>query len=160
MAEFRFTGFLGRWLISMLLVAATYNPSGWSYVDWVGSGDADQLPLKVLAGLVLADLAVRAGDLTAHYSDEGVVPLAAFQELADADPEDPEPKIFIAAIEYARGRIELASGLLLVAIVLAVNASRLDGVIALLASVAVAAYLWRVWVSRGRPQGVAGAGAA
>jgi hypothetical protein len=49
-------------------------------------------------------------------------------------------------------------GSLLVGLVLAVNATRLDGAIALLASAAVAAYLWRVWVSRGRPTGVAGSG--
>jgi hypothetical protein len=47
----------------------------------------------------------------------------------------------------------------LVAFVLALNATRLDGAIALLASGLVAAYLWRVWVSRGRPGGVAEAGA-
>lgn len=49
-------------------------------------------------------------------------------------------------------------GSLLVGLVLAINATRLDGTMALLASAAVAAYLWRVWVSRGRPTGVAGAG--
>ena len=50
-------------------------------------------------------------------------------------------------------------GSLLVGAVLAVNATRLEGAIALLASAMVAAYLWRVWVSRGRPTGVAVAGA-
>lgn len=50
-------------------------------------------------------------------------------------------------------------GAVLVAAVLAVNATRIDGVIALVASTAVAAYLWRIWVLRGRPRGVARAGA-
>lgn len=50
-------------------------------------------------------------------------------------------------------------GSLLVGLVLAVNATRPEGAIALLASAVVAAYLWRVWVSRGRPTGVADAGA-
>ncbi|ULE33442.1 amino acid permease [Mycobacterium sp. IDR2000157661] len=50
-------------------------------------------------------------------------------------------------------------GSVLVAIILAINATRLDGVIALVASTAVAVYLWRIWVLRGRPRGVAGAGA-
>jgi hypothetical protein len=50
-------------------------------------------------------------------------------------------------------------GSVLVAVVLAINATRPAGAVALLASGAVAAYLWRVWVSRGRPKGVAGAGA-
>jgi len=50
-------------------------------------------------------------------------------------------------------------GSLLVGAVLAINATRLEGAIALLASAAVAAYLWRVWASHGRPTGVAGSGA-
>jgi hypothetical protein len=51
-------------------------------------------------------------------------------------------------------------GAVLVAAVLAVNATRIDGLIALFASGAVAFYLWRVWVSRGRPGGVTAAGAS
>lgn len=51
-------------------------------------------------------------------------------------------------------------GTVLVAFVLVINATRVDGAIALGASAVVAAYLWRVWVARGRPSGVAGAGAA
>ena len=50
-------------------------------------------------------------------------------------------------------------GAVLVGSVLAINATRLPGAIALLASAAVAAYLWRMWVARGRPSGVAGSGA-
>ncbi len=58
------------------------------------------------------------------------------------------------------GRLVLnVLGALLVGLVLAVNATRPTGLVALLASALVAAYLWRVWVSRGRPTGVAGAGA-
>lgn len=49
-------------------------------------------------------------------------------------------------------------GSLLVGAVLAINATRVDGVVALVASAAVAGLLWRVWVSRGRPSGVAGTG--
>ncbi len=50
-------------------------------------------------------------------------------------------------------------GAVLVAIILVVNATRVDGLIALLAAAAVATYLWRMWVLRGRPRGVAAAGA-
>ena len=46
------------------------------------------------------------------------------------------------------------AGAALVGLVLALNLTRLDSVIALLASLAVAAYLWRGWVARGRPGGV------
>jgi hypothetical protein len=51
-------------------------------------------------------------------------------------------------------------GAFLVATVLAVNATRVDGLIALFVSGVVAFYLWRVWVSHGRPGGVAAAGAS
>ncbi len=46
-------------------------------------------------------------------------------------------------------------GAALVGLVLVLNLTRLDSAIALLASLAVAAYLWRSWVARGRPGGVA-----
>jgi hypothetical protein len=49
-------------------------------------------------------------------------------------------------------------GAALVAIILGINATRLDGLIALLSSGGVAVYLFRIWVSRGRPKGVAVAG--
>jgi hypothetical protein len=46
-------------------------------------------------------------------------------------------------------------GAALVAVVLALNMTRLDPIVSLLASGAVALYLWRTWVARGRPGGVA-----
>jgi hypothetical protein len=42
-------------------------------------------------------------------------------------------------------------GAALVTLVLGLNLTRLDSAIALLASIAIATYLWRVWVGRGRP---------
>jgi hypothetical protein len=45
-------------------------------------------------------------------------------------------------------------GATLVAFVLALNVTRLDPIISLLASSAVALYLRRMWVARGRPGGV------
>lgn len=45
-------------------------------------------------------------------------------------------------------------GAALVALVLALNLTRLDSAIALLASALIAIYLWRTWVARGRPRGV------
>ena len=45
-------------------------------------------------------------------------------------------------------------GAALVSLVLALNLTRVDSVIALLASAAVALYLWRSWVAIGRPDGV------
>ncbi len=44
------------------------------------------------------------------------------------------------------------AGAVLVAVVLALNLTRLDSAIALLASLAVAGYLWSAWVRRGRPR--------
>jgi hypothetical protein len=45
-------------------------------------------------------------------------------------------------------------GAALVAVVLALNLTRLDSAIALAASIGVALYLWRAWVARGRPDGI------
>ena len=46
------------------------------------------------------------------------------------------------------------AGAALVALVLVLNLTRLDSTISLLVSLAVALYLWRAWVARGRPGGV------
>ena len=47
-------------------------------------------------------------------------------------------------------------GVALVALVLALNLTRIDSAVALLASGAVALYLWRAWLAAGRPDGVGG----
>ncbi len=51
------TGFLLRWLGAALLVFATYNPTGWSYLHWaMATGEdagAGNVPLKILVGLLL-----------------------------------------------------------------------------------------------------------
>ncbi len=47
-------GFLLRLLAAALLVFATYNPSGGSFLHWVRHGGNGPLPLKVLAGIALA----------------------------------------------------------------------------------------------------------
>tara|TARA_R110002049_G_scaffold124479_1_gene280002 strand:- start:83661 stop:84098 length:438 start_codon:yes stop_codon:yes gene_type:complete len=52
-------GVLVRFLIALALVFTTYNPHGWSYIDWVQTylnplGENDtSLPLLLLAGIVL-----------------------------------------------------------------------------------------------------------
>ena len=46
-------GFAVRVGLTIVLVLLTYNPSGWSYVHWVSDGFETNLPLKVLAGIVL-----------------------------------------------------------------------------------------------------------
>jgi hypothetical protein len=50
----RIMGFLLRWLVAFVLLAATYNPTEWNYVRWAfGPGEA-ALSLVVLLGLLLA----------------------------------------------------------------------------------------------------------
>jgi len=46
-------GFLLRLLAAALLVFATYNPAGWSFLHWVRKSGGGPLPLKVLAGIAL-----------------------------------------------------------------------------------------------------------
>lgn len=46
-------GFVFRWLAAFVLLAATYNPTEWSYVRWATKSWNEQLPLAVFIGLVL-----------------------------------------------------------------------------------------------------------
>lgn len=46
-------GFLLRWLFAFLLLAATYNPTSWNILTWGTANWSGQLPLVVLASLVL-----------------------------------------------------------------------------------------------------------
>ena len=46
------------------------------------------------------------------------------------------------------------AGIVLVTFVLAVNLTRIDAVISLLAAALLALYLWRAWIARGRPHGI------
>lgn len=55
--QFGLGGFLVRWVIALVLVLATFNPTGWSYFHWVATGESG-LPYKVLAGIVLVILYV------------------------------------------------------------------------------------------------------
>ena len=48
--------FVSRWLAAMLLVLATYNPSGYSYFHWVSELSVGDWVLKLLVGVVLAIL--------------------------------------------------------------------------------------------------------
>lgn len=52
--EFTFGGFAVRWLASLFVVFATYNPSGYSYYHWMAAGGDDPWSLRVAAGLLLA----------------------------------------------------------------------------------------------------------
>ncbi|WP_128514069.1 DUF6524 family protein [Tabrizicola thermarum] len=51
-------GILLRWLGAFLLLAAIFNPTSWNYVSWARTAWADQTPLVVFLGLILAVLAM------------------------------------------------------------------------------------------------------
>ncbi|MFK7837242.1 MAG: DUF6524 family protein [Sulfitobacter sp.] len=46
-------GFLLRWGFAFALLAATFNPTEYNYVDWLRSYGGQNLSVAVLAGLVL-----------------------------------------------------------------------------------------------------------
>jgi len=46
-------GFLIRWLLAFILIAATFNPTDYSYFNWVRSNFSEQLPMAVFLGLIL-----------------------------------------------------------------------------------------------------------
>ncbi len=48
-----------RWLVALALVLVTFNPTRWSYVNWLlADWPGDNMPLKALAGVVLLILFV------------------------------------------------------------------------------------------------------
>jgi hypothetical protein len=51
-------GILLRWLGAFLLLAAIFNPTRWNYVTWARANWADQMPLIVFTGLILAVIAM------------------------------------------------------------------------------------------------------
>jgi hypothetical protein len=51
--SFGFSAFLARWLAAMGLVVTTFNPSGYSYFDWIADTADDHWVLKALVGVVL-----------------------------------------------------------------------------------------------------------
>jgi hypothetical protein len=53
---FTWASFVLRWLAVSTLVFATYNPSGYSYVHWLGTWQADLIALKIAVGLIIAGL--------------------------------------------------------------------------------------------------------
>jgi len=46
-------GFVLRWVAAFVLLAATYNPTDWSYTRWATANWGSQMPLAVLFGLIL-----------------------------------------------------------------------------------------------------------
>ncbi|MEW9918930.1 DUF6524 family protein [Marimonas sp. MJW-29] len=47
-------GFILRWVFAFVLLAATFNPTEYNYVDWVRSYGSANLSIAVLTGLLLA----------------------------------------------------------------------------------------------------------
>lgn len=50
---FGVSGFIARWLAALFLVFATYNPSGYSYCDWIADVGGGHWVLKALVSVVL-----------------------------------------------------------------------------------------------------------
>ncbi len=46
-------GFLMRWGFAFVLIAATYNPTAYNFISWATGDLSSNLPLKILAGLIL-----------------------------------------------------------------------------------------------------------
>ena len=51
--HFGLPGFLARWLAAMVVVIMTYNPSGYSYCDWLADTSDHHWLLKALVGILL-----------------------------------------------------------------------------------------------------------
>jgi hypothetical protein len=53
MGNFSIGGFLARWVASILLVVATYNPTGRSFAHWIDGTFPEVTPLQAVAGIAL-----------------------------------------------------------------------------------------------------------
>lgn len=53
---FSYPGIIVRWLMSMFIVFATFNPSGYSYVHWVLRNTDQPWSLKILTGILLGSM--------------------------------------------------------------------------------------------------------
>jgi hypothetical protein len=62
--RFSFGGVVWRFVASLVLVLATYNPTGYSYVSWVGANLPHVLPLQAVVGVVLLGLWLFFGHAT------------------------------------------------------------------------------------------------
>ena len=52
-ARFKSSSFLIRWVIALVLVFATFNPTSYSYFHWVVNGGNEMMALKALAAALL-----------------------------------------------------------------------------------------------------------
>ena len=60
MAQNQFTAgsFIVRWILALVLVLATFNPTEYSFVNWVMQDGQENLPIKALVGITLLILYV------------------------------------------------------------------------------------------------------
>ena len=47
------SSFLIRWIVALVLVLGTFNPTQYSYYGWVSGSSDEALPFKALAGIIL-----------------------------------------------------------------------------------------------------------
>ncbi|MEO1248396.1 MAG: DUF6524 family protein [Pseudomonadota bacterium] len=52
-SRFGWGGFIVRWFVALVLVLGAFNPSKYSYYDWITRSGSEDLPLKVLVGLAI-----------------------------------------------------------------------------------------------------------
>ncbi|WP_029007087.1 DUF6524 family protein [Azospirillum halopraeferens] len=51
--RFKLSDFIIRWLFLFAMITATYNPTGYSYVDWLFAADTTYLAVKLFIGMTL-----------------------------------------------------------------------------------------------------------
>ena len=56
-SSFGWDDFAWRWALAIVVVLGTYNPTGYSFVDWAMDPEG-RLPVKVLTGIIIAILYV------------------------------------------------------------------------------------------------------
>ena len=73
-------GFLWRWAVALVLLAATYNPTGYDFVHWAAANWSSEVPLTIL--LALALLAAYVVFLSATLRSIGALGMALVLAIA------------------------------------------------------------------------------
>ena len=117
--RFRIVDFLLRWMFTFALMLAIYNPTGYSYVEWLLTPDSEYVPLKIFVGMTMLSalwflyaMAMRAMQTTGAVV--GAVVLASAAWALDNLGLLPRSWMFLVVMGQAGLAAWLAAGLSLV----------------------------------------------
>ena len=113
----KFYGYLVRTLSCFLLLFATWNPAGYSYVAWVAEDDGSRLSLKVVVGVVLFVVHLvylRIVSLALGLPGVGIsvaIPLTGYMTLRHFGVFDEQGPFWTGYLMLTLGAVTLSAGM-------------------------------------------------